>query len=133
LLDTCAALWLAAGEPMDGQAMTAIAESARAAIPLQISPVTAWEIGLMARKGRFRSSLSPQRWFERLCTVPGIFVCGLSPSVLLESSFLPGELHGDPADRMMVATAREHDFVLMTRDHALLNYAAQGHLSAIAC
>jgi PIN domain nuclease of toxin-antitoxin system len=52
---------------------------------------------------------------------------------LMASSFLPGELHGDPADRMMVATAREYGFVLMTRDEALLRYAKQGHMAAIAC
>jgi len=133
LLDTCAALWFAAGAPMAEKAMAAMADAAKADIALQVSPVTAWEIGLMARKGRFRSSLSPQRWFDRLRTLPGVAVCALAPEVLLASSFLPGELHADPADRMMVATAREYDFVLVTRDSALLDYAAQGHLTAIAC
>ena len=90
---------------MAEKAMEAISDAAKADIPLQISPVTAWEIGLMARKGRFRSSLSPQRWFDRLRTLPGVAICSLAPEVLLASSFLPGELHGDPADRMMVATA----------------------------
>jgi PIN domain nuclease of toxin-antitoxin system len=118
---------------MAEKAMVAIADTAKADIALQISPVTAWEIGLMARKGRFRSSLSPQRWFDRLRRLPGVAICALTPEVLLASSFLPGELHGDPADRMMVATAREHDFVLVTRDRALLDYAARGDLNAIAC
>jgi PIN domain nuclease of toxin-antitoxin system len=133
LLDTCAALWLAADAPMAETAMEAISEVARANLPLQISPVIAWEIGLMARKGRFRSSLSPQRWFDSLRALPSVQLCELSPEILLGSSFLPGELHGDPADRIMVATARELGFVLMTRDRALLAYAEQGHLAAIAC
>ena len=87
----------------------------------------------MARKGRFRSLMSPQRWFEQLRAIPGVEVCDLSPEVLLGSSFLPGEFHGDPADRMMAATAREYDFTLLTRDAALLAYAEQGYLSALAC
>ena len=133
LLDTCAALWLVADAPMDDAAMQAISAADKANVPLRISPITAWEIGLLARKGRFRSSLSPQRWFERLRTLPGIQLCDLSPDVLLAASFLPGHLHGDPADRIMAATAREHGFTLMTRDRALLDYAQTGHLAAIAC
>lgn len=133
LLDTCAALWLAADAPMAAAAMEAIAQGATAGVSLQISPITAWEIGLMARKGRFRSSLSPQRWFDHLRALSGVQVCELSPEILLGSSFLPGELHGDPADRIMVATARELGLTLMTRDRALLDYAGHGHLAAIAC
>jgi PIN domain nuclease of toxin-antitoxin system len=133
LLDTCAALWLVADAPIADAARNAITRALDNSAGIQISPVTAWEIGLMARKGRFRSSLSPQRWFERLSTLPGIAVCALDANILLASSFLPGELHGDPADRMMVATAREHGFALVTRDRALLDYAKQGHLAAIAC
>jgi PIN domain nuclease of toxin-antitoxin system len=133
LLDTCAALWLAADAPMAEEAVQAITGAAQAGIAVQISPVTAWEIGLMARKGRFRSSLSPQRWFQRLAGLPGLMVCGLDADILMASSFLPGELHGDPADRMMAATARELGFTLVTRDRALLAYAAEGHLSALGC
>jgi PIN domain nuclease of toxin-antitoxin system len=133
LLDTCAALWLVADAPMGAAAMEAISAADKANSPLRISPITAWEIGLLARKGRFRSSLSPQRWFERLRTLPGIQLCDLSPDVLLAASFLPGDLHGDPAGRIMVATAREHGFTLITRDRALLDYAQTGHLTAIAC
>lgn len=133
LLDTCAAIWLAADAPLAGGALEAIAAAGDAGLPLQLSPVTAWEIGLLARKGRFRAALSPQRWFEQLCAIPGVALCALSPAILLNASFLPGDLHGDPADRMMAATAREHGFTLLTRDRALLAYAAEGHLAAIAC
>jgi PIN domain nuclease of toxin-antitoxin system len=62
-----------------------------------------------------------------------VALCDLSAEILLNSSFLPGEFHGDPADRMMAATARDFGFTLLTRDRALLAYAAQGHLAAIAC
>lgn len=133
LLDTCAALWLAADAPMAEKAVQAIAKATETGVPVQISPVTAWEIGLMARKGRFRSSLSPQRWFDRLIGLPGLALCGLNAEILMASSFLPGALHGDPADRMLAATARELGFTLLTRDQALLDYAAAGHLTVLAC
>jgi PIN domain nuclease of toxin-antitoxin system len=133
LLDTCAAIWLAEGAAVAQPARDAIAEVTRHGLALRISPVTAWEIGLMARKGRFRSPLSPQKWFEKLRTLPGIEMCDLDADILMASSFLPGELHGDPADRMMAATAREHDLVLVTRDRALLDYAAEGHMAVLPC
>ena len=133
LLDTCAAIWLTADAPLASPALDAIAATTNAGQALQVSPVTAWEIGLLARKGRFRAALSPQRWFEQLCAIPGVMLCDLNAGILLNSSFLPGDFHGDPADRMMAATARELGFTLLTRDRALLDYAAEGHLAAIAC
>jgi PIN domain nuclease of toxin-antitoxin system len=133
LLDTCAAMWLAADVRIAAAAREAIDQSLQQGIPLQLSPVTAWEVGLLARKGRFHAALSPQRWFQRLRSQPGVAVCALTPEILLDASFLPGELHNDPADRMMAATAREYGFVLLTRDQPLLDYARQGHMAAIAC
>ena len=53
--------------------------------------------------------------------------------LLLRSSFLPGSPTGDPADRILAATAREYGFTLVTRDRALLAYGEQGHIRALAC
>jgi PIN domain nuclease of toxin-antitoxin system len=133
LLDTCAALWLVAGAPLADDATGAITAAQEAGQPVWISPITAWEIGLLARKGRFRSPLPPQRWFARLCELPGLGLCNLDADILFASSSLPGDLHDDPADRILAATAREYGFRLMTRDRTLLAYAAQGHLAAIDC
>ena len=57
----------------------------------------------------------------------------LSPQILIASSFLPGDPPGDPADRILAATAREYGYTLVTRDRPLLDYAKQGHLQALAC
>jgi PIN domain nuclease of toxin-antitoxin system len=88
---------------------------------------------MLARKGRFRSRYTPQRWFEQLMKTPDTAMAELSAKILMESSFLPGNLHFDPADRIIAATARECGFTVMTRDRALLNYAKEGHLSVIEC
>ena len=53
--------------------------------------------------------------------------------LLIESQSLPGDIHKDPYDRIIAATAREYGYTVMTRDRALLDYAAQGYLSALAC
>jgi PIN domain nuclease of toxin-antitoxin system len=46
---------------------------------------------------------------------------------------LPGRLHDDPIDRILVATARREGLTLITRDRAILDYAAQGHVRALPC
>jgi PIN domain nuclease of toxin-antitoxin system len=51
----------------------------------------------------------------------------------LAASFLPGDFHNDPADRFLVATARVMGVALLTRDRKILDYAAAGHVRAIAC
>jgi PIN domain nuclease of toxin-antitoxin system len=133
LLDTCAAMYLVASEPMTKDAYAAMDSAVDARLPLWVSPITMWEVGLLSRKGRFDSALPPHLWFDRLRRAPGIRVCELSADVLLESSFLPGKLNKDPADRIIAATAREYGYTVMTRDRGLLDYGQQGYLSVIEC
>lgn len=132
LLDTCAALWIVAGEIAQAT-VDALSEARNAGLPAYVSPITAWEIGLLARKGRFKSHYTPQRWFERLMDTPDTVLAEMPAKILIDASFLPGDLHSDPADRIIAATAREYGFTVMTRDRALLEYAKEGHLSAIEC
>jgi len=77
--------------------------------------------------------LTPLLWFERLVGSPGIALADLTARVLIASSFLPGSPPRDPVDRILVATAREGDYRLVTRDKELLEYAAQGYVKAVAC
>jgi len=132
LLDTCAALWVVAGEISEATT-NALNEARSQGHLVYVSPITAWEIGNLARKGRFKSHYSPQRWFEVLMSKPDTALAELTPRILMESWFLPGSLHHDPADRIIAATAREYGYTVITRDRALLHYADQGHLGAIEC
>jgi PIN domain nuclease of toxin-antitoxin system len=77
--------------------------------------------------------MTPERWFARLMQAPGLQLSDMSPGVLIASSFLPGTPPADPADRILAATAREHEYRLVTRDRPLLRYAEQGHIQALAC
>ncbi len=133
LLDTCAALWIVGASPLSDQAMTALEEERAAGRAVVVSPISAWEVGLLASRGRFASPLSPQRWFERLVGLNGIRLGPLSPAMLMESSLLPGQPPRDPGDRIMIASARELDLTLMTRDRLILAYAEAGHVRALAC
>jgi len=132
LLDTCAALWIVADQ-ISQDVADALAEARGHGFLTYVSPITAWEIGLLARKRRFKSHHSPQRWFEILMGKPGAALAELTPAVLMESSFLPGSLQGDLADRIIAATAREYGFTVMTRDRGLLDYGRDGYLGVFAC
>ena len=132
LIDTCAALWVVEGNK-SGPARATIAEANHLGRPIYVSPITAWEIGLSARKGRFRSRYTPREWFASLMSMPGMFMAELTAKIMLESSFLPGLTEADPADRIIAATAREYGFTVMTRDRALLDYGREGYLSVLEC
>jgi PIN domain nuclease of toxin-antitoxin system len=133
LLDTCACIWIMNKDWMRRDAVEAIDEASDRGDKVFVSPITAWEVGVSARKRRFKSAHSPRRWLEILTARPLIALAQMPAHVLLESSWLPGELHGDPADRIIAATAREYGFTVMTRDRALLDYGAQGYLSVLEC
>ena len=133
LLDTCAAIWLAAGSKVSQPAEEALNAAWATGEPVYISPITAWEIGLLAQRGRLASPHPPKVWFSRLLAIDGVALDPMPPSVLIDSSFLPGEPPRDPADRIVVAAAREHDHIIMTRDKIILDYAKAGHVRALAC
>ncbi len=132
LLDTCAALWLDKPHAFSDEAEAALQSAQTTGEPVYLSPITAWEVGMLVAKGKLALALPPMHWFSSLTGV-GLSLAPLTPEILVQSSFLPGDLHGDPADRILAATARTFGYRLMTRDRPLLDYAAAGHLQAIAC
>jgi PIN domain nuclease of toxin-antitoxin system len=133
LLDTCAALWITEDEPVAPRAVAAMDAAHREGAPTYLSPITAWEVGLLSSRNRLNFVVTPQRWFQRLLEVPGVRLADLSPDLLIASSFLPGAPPRDPADRILAATARDPGATLITRDRALLAYGADGYISVVAC
>ena len=133
LLDTCAAIWFAEDQKMSAVAYEALDHSFAEGVSVFVSPITAWEIGLLAARGRIGFPVAPQLWFRRLMNVPGMQLAEMPPDLLIASSLLPGDAPRDPADRIIAATAREYGYVLVTRDRPLLHYAEQGHVQAVGC
>jgi PIN domain nuclease of toxin-antitoxin system len=132
LLDTCAAIYLAEGTTIASSAREAIVSAALRGAVL-VSAVSAWEIGLLAARRRIQFLPNPETWFERLVGLPGIRLAALSPAIAIASSFLPEPLHGDPADRLLIATARSLGVPVVTRDRLILDYAEAGHVQAVVC
>jgi len=133
LLDTCAALWLVAGAPVSSGAEEALANAQDGGDDVYVSPITGWEIGLLALSGRFASPHPPKVWFQRLLAIEGTRLATLQPATLIDSSFLPGRPPRDPADRIIIATAREQALTVMTRDRQILAYGEAGHVLTLAC
>lgn len=132
LLDTCAAIWVL-DATIDSRTAKALTEAYNAGLPTYISPITAWEVSVQARKRRFASTLAPKLWFERVLALPGAALAQLPPAVLIASQELRGFPTNDPADRIIAATAREYDLTVVTRDRALLEYGKQGYLNVLEC
>jgi PIN domain nuclease of toxin-antitoxin system len=133
LLDTHAAIWIAEDQSLASSAVEAIDAAYRADGTIFVSAITAWEIGLLVARNRLGLSARPERWFQQLLTIPGVRLADLSPDILIASSFLPGDPPRDPADRIILATARELGATLITRDRLLLRYSEAGQVSAIEC
>lgn len=131
LLDTCAALWLAAGE-MKSPALDEVRSTLSAGTSVLVSPITAWEVGMLVSRRRIALAMPVLTWFEALVEA-GIDRAELSPAVLVAATELNAPGLRDPADRVIAATARAFHYRLMTRDRPLLDFAAAGHASAIAC
>ena len=135
LLDTCAVIWLAMGEGLHNGAADHVIH-AGLTDGVFVSPITAWEIGLLSRPkaGRALTFLpDPVTWFARFMTGAGVKPAAFNADIALAASFLPEPLHADPADRLLIATARHLGMPIVTRDTKIIAYAEAGHVSVIAC
>jgi PIN domain nuclease of toxin-antitoxin system len=132
LLDTCAVIFTAEFVDIKPDADAAINNSSNAG-QTYVSPVTAWELGMAMARGRFSSPLPTLEFFNRYLERGQCNLCELTPEILVQASYLPGHFHRDPADRLLVTTARVLDLILVTRDRAILAYGAEGHVKTLAC
>lgn len=131
LLDTHVWIWLMNGGPerLHPGALNAVREAA--ASTLAVSAISVWELAMLDSKGRVQLQMDRVEWVAEATRRSGLRVIPLSTEIAVASTRLPGELHGDPADRIIAATARHEGATLLTRDRALLAYAAQGFIRAI--
>ena len=135
LIDTCALLWLTGITSVShlGQVEDALDQARAAGKDVLVSPITAWELGMLAAKGRAPLPMPVKHWLDHVMSVGGLKWSALSVEVLIASTDLPWETHPDPADRILIATAREYGLRILTRDRKILDYAAKGHVMALPC
>lgn len=134
LLDTHAWIWLSVGleKRMKPALLDHIEEAARNDL-LRISAITPWEIAVLHRKNRIRLSEDLLDWIRTTIRRTRVQVLPLLPEIAVESERLPGAFHGDPADRIIAATAIASQSSLVTADREILRYGKQGRFSVEAC
>jgi PIN domain nuclease of toxin-antitoxin system len=133
LLDTHIWLWYAEGnaERLRAASVRKLDEARRRG-GLVVSAISIWEIGVHSARGRIQLSVPLRDWVERALGLPGIRLAFLDAAAAVESTLLPGELQGDPADRFLIATARTQGLPLATRDRGIIEYAKLGFLRVLA-
>ena len=132
LLDTHALVWLIEGNSKLSQIARNEIQAAASLNHLLISAITPWEIGLLVSKKRIDLHTDALSWMNRVLNFPGIHLSPLLPAIAIASSNLPFEMHADPADRILVATARHHGATLITADELLLRHGAEGRFRCLS-
>jgi PIN domain nuclease of toxin-antitoxin system len=132
LLDTHIWLWYAKGDA-DRLPPSSVKklEQARREDGLRVSSISVWEVGVHHAKGRIQLPAPLRDWVRRALAPAGISLLPLDGDIAAESTLLPGEPHGDPADRFLIAAARTKGLVLATRDEAIIKYGDAGHVRVL--
>lgn len=131
LLDTHVFVWLLAGNARLGLKARSAIQSAAEAGELFVSAITPWEIAVLVSKGRLLLDQDVADWIRAALGQPGIRLEPLSPEVAVASTRLPGNIHPDPADRIIAATARHLGARLVSADGLLLEYGKAGHVRTL--
>lgn len=131
VIDTHVLIWAVQDDPRLGEKARQIIDDTTQRSRILISAITPWEIAMLAEKGRIALGDDVGRWIGRALALPGLSFAPLEAAIAVDSVQLPGDFHADPADRMIIATARFHQVPLMTADKAILDYGAKGHVGAL--
>ena len=120
LLDTCAIIWFAeAASDLSPQAYEAIAHPEN---QTYVSPVSLMEIACLVQRNRIRLTEDWRVWWRRQLDVNGWSARAITSEIAAEAFSLLEPIHRDPADRLLIATARIEDMTLITGDHLILDY-----------
>lgn len=131
VLDTHTLIWLLDGNGLLAPAVVTVIEQAAREGTVWVPAITPWEIAMLVAKGRLTLMRDGQEWVDEALHQPGIALAPLDPAIAVASTRLPGTIHGDPADRLIVATARHLGALLVTADERLLAYGAAGHVAVL--
>lgn len=128
LLDTHVLVWLLDGSKRLGMAARARIEAD--AGETYLSAMTFWELSLLEKKRQIVLAMPLPALLHEVTGSGGMIIEPVSAGIAIDANGLPA-LHGDPVDRLLMATARALDCPLLTADHVIAEYAAAGHVQAI--
>lgn len=121
ILDTCALLWLAVQQDMLSKSAL---EAIDATPDVGVSAISAFEIGQKYKRGLLKLSLPPRQWFDRAVSRHRLSVIDLSADICLRATELP-EIHKDPFDRLIIATAMSKGTSVVTSDSIFDKYGIE--------
>ena len=123
VLDTHALVWWVTGDPtLSKRAKTAI-ERELVGGEILVSSISAWEIAMLVEREKLVLSMDVGSWLAAVANIGAVRFVAVDPEIAVKSVELPGDFHKDPADRMIVATARKFSVSLVTKDEKIRAYA----------
>ncbi len=122
LLDTHIWIWLIEGDSRLSQELCHAIDRCQNRDGILISAISIWEVGMLVQKKKISIETDCLDWIQMALGQPGVSLVPISPRIAVQSTRLPGELHADPADRILVATAYEENATLVTCDEKLIHY-----------
>lgn len=122
VLDTHAWVWWVTDDSRLSRAARRAIERDAARHAVSVSRISIWEVAKKIEKGQMELDRPLEQWIDAATTRSGLSVADLSASILIESCRLPRPFHGDPADQIIVATARSDDSVIVTKDQRIREY-----------
>lgn len=122
VLDTCSWIWFTSDPSRLSKAVSEEIQREKRRTGLVISTISLWEVAKLVQKGRLRFSIPCRDWIDRSMRVEGLTVYPLTPEICVDSAELPGDFHGDPADQIIVATARLLSAPIVTSDRKIRDY-----------
>lgn len=118
LLDTHIWFWWVRADPNLTASQLQHIQGNQAAIGISVYSV--WELALLERRGRVNVFRPTEDWVRDALTYPGVQLLDLTPEIAIASTRLPDPFHKDPADRILVATARVLNIPILTADARIL-------------
>jgi PIN domain nuclease of toxin-antitoxin system len=123
LLDTHAWVWWVTEDRRLSRSARRAIEQRQASDALSLSLISIWEVAKKVGKGQLVPDRPVDHWLDLATMRPGLHLAELTRPILVESCRLPPPFHGDPADQIIVATARDRDAIIVTKDHQIRGYA----------
>ena len=123
LLDTHVLLWWLDDRDRLSAAQREIINGVNNKAPLLVSDISLWEVAMLHSLGRIRLLIPLREWLDKAAAPPLVQRYGISPAIAAEVAALPASFHRDPADRILVATARVLGAALLTQDRRIIDAA----------
>jgi PIN domain nuclease of toxin-antitoxin system len=125
LVDTHIWIWHLNAEPTLSPHIRNLIDTSASKNELHLSAISVWEIAMLVSKKKIAINTSCSAWINKSLSLTGVCLVPLSPEIAIESCELPGNFHGDPADRIIIASAKIENLSLISRDKKLSAYGAK--------